>query len=144
VPLRIVGDGAERKRLAQQAGPQVTFLGWLSGEEIRDEYRRATAVIMPGEEDFGMVPVEAQACGCPTVALARGGALETVKDGETGVLFSEPTVPSLAAALDRVRSTSFNRSVLRHHAERFARERYTEEMRAVIDATLAAPAGTRW
>ena len=143
-PVRIVGDGPERKRLAQQAGPGVTFLGWQSQEEIRDEYRRAVAVILPGEEDFGIVPVEAQACGCPTVALARGGALETVKDGETGVLFDQPTVQSLTAALERVRTICFNRSVLRLHAERFARERYTREMRAIVDATLAAPAGTRW
>ena len=99
---------------------------------------------MPGEEDFGMVPVEAQACGCPTVALARGGALETVKDGETGVLFSDPTVPSLTAALERVRTMSFNRSVLRQHAEQFARERYADQMRAIVETTMAAPAGTRW
>ena len=143
-PLRIVGDGPERKRLMQQAGSEVRFLGSQPKEEIREEYRRAAAVILPGEEDFGLVPVEAQACGCPTVALARGGALETVRDGETGVLFSEPTIPSLAAALERVRMIPFNRSVLRAHAERFARERHTEEMRAVLEATLAAPAGTRW
>jgi glycosyltransferase involved in cell wall biosynthesis len=143
-PVRIVGDGPERKRLAQQAGPGVTFLGWQSKEEIRDEYRRAAAVILPGEEDFGIVPVEAQACGCPTVALGRGGALETVKDGETGVLFGEPTVQSLTAALERTRTIRFDRSVLRLHAERFARERYIREMRALVDATMAAPADTRW
>jgi glycosyltransferase involved in cell wall biosynthesis len=144
VPLRIVGDGPERARLGQIAGPQVTFLGWRSSDEIRDEYQRAAAVIMPGEEDFGLVPVEAQACGCPTVALARGGALETVKDGETGVLFGESSVSSLAAALQRTRTIPFNRSVLRRHAERFARERYARQIRALIAETLAAPAGTRW
>jgi glycosyltransferase involved in cell wall biosynthesis len=143
-PVRIVGDGPERKRLAQQAGAGVTFLGWQSPDEIRDEYRRAAAVILPGEEDFGIVPVEAQACGCPTVALARGGALETVTDGVTGVLFDQPTVQSLTAAFERLRTIRFNRSVLRLHAERFARERYTREMRAVVDATVAAPVGTRW
>src|SRR5262245_18373206 len=120
-PLRIVGDGPERQRLEQQAGAGVTFLGWRAADEIRDEYRRAAAVIMPGEEDFGLVPVEAQACGCPTIALARGGALETVKDGETGVLFSEPTVPSLTAALERVRTIPFDRSVLRQHAGQIGR-----------------------
>jgi glycosyltransferase involved in cell wall biosynthesis len=99
---------------------------------------------MPGEEDFGLVPVEAQACGCPAVALARGGALETVRDGETGVLFDELSAESLTAALERVTSISFDRSVLRRHAERFARERYIGQMRAVIEDTLAAPAGTRW
>jgi len=143
-PLRIVGDGPERKRLAERAGPQVTFLGWRSSEEIRDEYRRAAAVIMPGEEDFGLVPVEAQACGCPAVALARGGALETVTDGVTGVLFREPTAASLVEALQRARSMTFDRSVLRQHAEAFARERYTQKMSSVIEDTLAAPVGTRW
>jgi glycosyltransferase involved in cell wall biosynthesis len=144
VPLRIVGDGPERARLADSAGPQVTFLGWRSSNEIREEYSRAAAVIMPGEEDFGLVPVEAQACGCPTVALARGGALETVKDGETGVLFGELSVSSLASALQRTQTISFDRSVLRDHAEQFARERYTRQVRALIEETLAAPAGTRW
>jgi glycosyltransferase involved in cell wall biosynthesis len=144
VPLRVIGDGPERRRLAQRASSNVTFLGWLTNEEIRDEYQRALAVIMPGEEDFGLVPIEAQACGCPAVALARGGALETVKDGETGVLFEELSVESLAAALDRARGMQFNRSLLRLHAERFSHERYVAEMRAVIDETMAAPAGTRW
>jgi glycosyltransferase involved in cell wall biosynthesis len=142
--LRIVGDGPERTSLEQRANSQVTFLGWLSNEEIRDEYRRAAAVVMPGEEDFGLVPLEAQACGCPVVALARGGALETVKDGETGVLFAEPSVPALTAALERARTITFPRSALRLHAERFARERYTQQMHEVIEDTLAAPAGTRW
>jgi glycosyltransferase involved in cell wall biosynthesis len=143
-PLRIIGDGPERKRLEQQAGSRVTFLGWMSADEIRNEYRRAAAVIMPGEEDFGLVPVEAQACGCPTIALARGGALETVKDGETGVLFAEASVPSLTAALEHARTISFNRSTLRAHAEQFARERYDQQLRTVIEDTLAAPTGTRW
>ena len=91
-PLRIVGDGPDRERLRSASpGPDVTFLGPLTDEQMRDEYRRAQAVHLPGEEDFGIVPVEAQACGRPVVALARGGALETVTDGETGVLFAEPT-----------------------------------------------------
>jgi len=142
--LRVVGDGPDRERLSRRAGAGVTFLGWLSNEEIRDEYRRAAAVIMPGEEDFGLVPVEAQACGCPVVALARGGALETVVDGETGVFFGESSIASLTAALERIRAIPFDRSRLRGHATQFARDRHLERMRAVIDETLAAPAGTRW
>ena len=142
--LRIVGDGPERDRLAQTAGRDVTFVGRASDEQIRDEYRRACAVLLPGEEDFGIVPVEAQACGRPVVALARGGALETVRDGATGVLFPEPTVDSLAAALDRARAIRFNSDHLRRHAEQFSRARHVEQMKAVIDDTLAAPPGTRW
>jgi glycosyltransferase involved in cell wall biosynthesis len=142
--LRIVGDGPERDWLERQAGGDVAFLGPLTNEAIRDEYRRAAAVILPGEEDFGIVPVEAQACGRPVVAFGRGGALETVIDGETGVFFHEPTAASLAAALERVASLRFDETRLRSHAERFSRDRYAEQMRALIAETVAAPAGTRW
>jgi glycosyltransferase involved in cell wall biosynthesis len=142
--LRIVGDGPDRERLERHAGADVEFLGWLSDEAIRDEYRRACAVILPGEEDFGIVPVEAQACGRPVVALARGGALETVIDGETGVLFDEATVETLAAALDRAARTRFDAARLRRHAERYSRDLHLERMRTLIADTMRAPAGTRW
>ena len=144
IPLRIVGDGPDRARLERQAGPTVTFLGPVPPEGIRDEYRRARAVILPGEEDFGIVPVEAQACGTPVVALARGGALETVIDGETGVLFAEPAVSALRGALERASSARFDRVRIRAHAEQFSRPRYLHEMRSVINETLAAPPETRW
>jgi glycosyltransferase involved in cell wall biosynthesis len=144
VPLRIVGDGPDLDRLRAAAGPGVTFLGRLTDERIRDEYRAATAVLLPGEEDFGIVPVEAQACGTPVVALGRGGALETVVDGETGVLFPEPTVDDLAAALTRVCAMTVDRGRIRRHAERFARDRHMATMTAAIDEVVSAPAGTRW
>ncbi len=147
-PLRIVGDGPARVTLERHAaghhGAQVEFLGWQTPEQIRDEYRRAAAVLMPGEEDFGIVPVEAQACGRPVVALARGGALETVTDAETGVLVEQATAEGFAAALDRVSRTTFDTGRLRAHALRFSRERHIAHMRAVIDETLAAPSGQRW
>jgi glycosyltransferase involved in cell wall biosynthesis len=142
--LRIVGDGPDRRRLEAQAGPDVVFLGRQSDEAVRDEYRRALAVLLPGEEDFGIVPVEAHACGRPVVALARGGALETVGDGENGVLFHEPSVDALAAALDRVAAARFDPAQIATSAQRFARDRHVDVMRAVIDETLAAPPGTRW
>jgi glycosyltransferase involved in cell wall biosynthesis len=142
--LRIVGDGPDRERLARGSGSDVTFLGALTDEQVRDEYRRAQAVIMPGEEDFGIVPVEAQACGRPVVALSRGGALETVTDGETGVLVAEPTAESLGEGLRRVGSLSFDSSRIRASAERFSKDRHATAMRAVIEDTLAAPVGTRW
>src|SRR5688572_14407362 len=117
--LRIVGDGPDRRRLEAGAGSHVEFLGRLSDEAIRDEYRRALAVLLPGEEDFGIVPVEAQACGRPVVALGRGGALETVTDGDTGVLVDEPGAAPLAAALERVARIQFDSARIRAHAERF-------------------------
>jgi glycosyltransferase involved in cell wall biosynthesis len=142
--LRIVGDGPERQRLERYAAGAAEFLGPLTNEEIRDEYQRALAVILPGEEDFGIVPVEAQACGRPVVALGRGGVLDTVTDGETGVLFAESTPASLAAALDRVARMRFDEARLRAHAERFSRERHMRQMQDLIAETSAAPAGTRW
>lgn len=143
-PLRIVGSGPDRARLEQQAGPDVSFLGSLSDEDVRREYREALAVLLPGEEDFGIVPVEAQACGTPVVAFARGGALETVIPDETGVLFEGGDPASLAAALDRVAARPFAPDRVRRHAERFARPRFDEQMGALIADTLASPAGRRW
>ena len=142
--LSLVGDGPDRARLEQTAGPHVQFLGRLSDEQVREEYRRAAAVILPGEEDFGIVPVEAQACGCPVVALARGGALETVIDQETGILFPELTAESLAAALERAGTTTFDGDRLRRHAEQFSTARHVEGMQAVIAEMTAAPVGARW
>jgi glycosyltransferase involved in cell wall biosynthesis len=142
--LRIVGDGPDRSRLERASGPRIEFLGRLSDEQVRDEYRRAYAVILPGEEDFGIVPVEAQACGCPVVALGRGGALETVIDGETGILVAEPTAESLGTALERAAAMTFDPERLRGHAEQFSTERHVRQMKIVIDETTAAPVGARW
>jgi len=142
--LRIAGDGPDRKRLEQLGNSSVEFVGHLSDEQIREEYRRALAVLLPGEEDFGIVPVEAQACGRPVVALARGGALETIIAGETGIFFDDLTPASMAAALNGVAAAQFDPERLRANAQRFSRERHVEQMHAVIDDTLHAPIGTRW
>jgi glycosyltransferase involved in cell wall biosynthesis len=144
LPLRIAGDGPDRERLAQRAGATVTFLGRVSDETLREEYRNARLVILPGEEDFGIVPLEAQACGRPVVALARGGALETVRNGQTGLLFPEATAASLASTLKVATTWNFDGHRIRDHAETFSRERHTEELRAVVDDTLASPPGQRW
>jgi glycosyltransferase involved in cell wall biosynthesis len=143
-PLRIVGDGPMRGELERRAAANVEFLGWRSSGEIREEYRRAAAVLLPGEEDFGIVPVEAQACGRPVIALGRGGACETVIDGETGVLVAEPDANVFAAALDRAAKTRFDIGRLRASAERFARQRHIDGMKAIIEETLAAPVGQQW
>ena len=93
---------------------------------------------MPGEEDFGIVPLEAQACGRPVVALGRGGAVETIVPGETGVLVDEPTPTAFADAIGRARQHRFDADAIRRHAERFSRGRFAEQMQTVIDETLAA------
>ncbi|MFN2445161.1 MAG: glycosyltransferase [Vicinamibacterales bacterium] len=144
VKLLIVGDGPERGALEPLAGDDVRFLGWRSNEEIRDLYRSATAVVLPGEEDFGIVPVEAQACGTPVVALARGGALDTIVDGETGVLVTEGTEQAMADGLRRAAAVTWDSTRIRAHAERFSRERFRREMSAIIEETVAAPPDQRW
>ena len=127
------------------------FLGRATDENVRELYRGATAVLLPGEEDFGIVPVEAQACGRPVIALARGGALETVVDGETGVLVDSTAPDAWADAMRRVRDgvesgRAFDPVRIRAHAEQFSRDRFLTAMAAEIDALVEAPAGevARW
>lgn len=145
VPLRVAGEGPELEALRARAGDApVEFLGFQPDPVIRDLYRGAVAVILPGEEDFGIVPVEAQACGRPVVALGRGGALETVEDGRTGVLVREPTPEAFAEAFKTVRRTPWDTEYLRRQAERFSRTRFVQEIGSVIAETLDAPEGARW
>ncbi len=144
VNLTVVGEGPERERLAELAGDGIELAGWRTNDEIRELYRRSMATVLPGEEDFGIVPVEAQACGRPVVALGRGGALDTVIDGETGLLVPDTRVESLAAALTRAASTPWDSRRIRAHAEGFSRARFSAALERVIDETLAAPAGHRW
>jgi glycosyltransferase involved in cell wall biosynthesis len=145
LPLRVVGEGPERERLeARATGAPVTFHGYQTDEEIRELYRGALAAVLPGEEDFGIVPVEAQACGRPVVALGRGGARETVRDGVTGVLVDEPTPEAFAAAFTSLSGRWFNQDVIRRHAEQFSRDRFATTMRRLLHETREAPEGTRW
>ena len=144
VGLTVVGGGPERANLQRYTGDGVELVGWRDDEEIRTLYQSCVAAILPGEEDFGIVPVEAQACGRPVVALGRGGALDTVIDGETGVLFPETTVDALAAGLKRAAATAWDPARIRRHAEQFSRARFVADIERVVDDTLQAPAGHRW
>jgi glycosyltransferase involved in cell wall biosynthesis len=139
VPLVVAGDGPERPALQRLAGTDVTFLGRVSDEEVRTLYQRAAVTLLPGEEDFGIVPVEAQACGRPVVALARGGARETVVDGVTGTLVQEPTPQAFAAAIARTVEQPFAPAVIRSHAEQFGAGRFAGEMDMTI-RSLMTPA----
>jgi glycosyltransferase involved in cell wall biosynthesis len=135
-PLTIVGRGPEEARLRALAGPGVRFLGWRTDDEVREVYGRATAVLLPGVEDFGMVPVEAQACGAPVVALGEGGARETVVDGVTGVLVAEATAEALAEGLAHAARTRFDRVAIRANAERFSRQHFMTDFQAAVSAAL--------
>jgi glycosyltransferase involved in cell wall biosynthesis len=138
VPLKIVGDGPDRAALESRAAGQVEFLGRLPDADVRGFYRRAGVVILPGEEDFGIVPLEAQACGRPVVALGRGGAVETVVAGETGTLVSEPTAGAFADAISHTLTMRFDARAIRRHAETFGRERFGREIEAVVAAGVQA------
>ncbi|MDG3003848.1 glycosyltransferase [Paludisphaera mucosa] len=119
--LIVIGAGPDRARLEAAAGPGTTFLGWQSDEAIRDHYRRCRALLFPGEEDFGIVPVEALGCGSPVIALRRGGAAETVPDA-CGRLYDAPTADALAAAIDawEVEGRPHDPAFARAQAETFA------------------------
>lgn len=131
-PLVVAGSGPDEARLRAMAGPTVRFLGRVDDDAYLDLLAGATALLFPGEEDFGIVPVEAQAAGCPVVALGRGGALDTVSDGVTGVLFPEPTVAALTEGIDAVLGRSWDERVLRRWATQFSEERFTRELRAFV------------
>ncbi len=144
VALKVVGQGPEAQALARLGGPGVTFLGTLPDVDVREMYRRASVVLLPGEEDFGLVPVEAQACGTPVVALGRGGATETVVDGETGALTGEG-VDAFAAGIRRVLQHPPSPAACRAQAERFSTERFVQQFTdAVLDMQQAAPGAVRW
>ncbi|MCA9728949.1 MAG: glycosyltransferase [Candidatus Eisenbacteria bacterium] len=133
-PIVVVGDGVEKERLAASAPPGVVFRGWLEPEELRDLFRRCRALLFPGEEDFGIVPVEAQACGAPVIGLGRGGLLETVRDGESGVFFSDPTPEALLDAFSRFEETIFDSGRIREGVLKFSPERFDDEIDAWIEA----------
>lgn len=132
--LVIAGTGPESDKLRAAAGPNIEFLGWQSDDQLAQLYARCSALIFPGVEDFGIVPLEAQASGKPVIAFGRGGALETVVDGVTGLFFDRQTVDSLQSAVDKHAATRFDPAVIRAHAERFSRANYRMNMeRSVQD-----------
>ena len=138
-PLLIVGTGPQEAKLKARAGTNIRFLGGLLQQELRPLYQRCQAVLLPGVEDFGIVPVEAQACGRPVVAFAEGGALESVRDGETGVFFSESSPEALSDAIDRVSSLRFNRQAVRSWALGFSRQRFKDSVKTYINEKLPRP-----
>lgn len=123
-PLVVVGKGSEEKRLKAMAGPSVTFKGWVSDAEMPAYYEKAKALLFPGKEDFGIVPVESLASGCPVIAFGEGGVKDSLEDGKTGVLFQEQTEQALEAAMERFEKMSFDGAALRERAMAFSKARF--------------------
>jgi glycosyltransferase involved in cell wall biosynthesis len=147
----VIGTGPVARHLRVLAGPTVTFLGWQPDETIRHHMRRCRALLFPGEEDFGIVPVEAQACGTPVIAFGRGGATESViplagAKEPTGIWFSAQTPDGLAAAIREfeTRSREFSPEAARRNALTFNRDRFEREMLAFLNSVRGtAPIASR-
>jgi glycosyltransferase involved in cell wall biosynthesis len=130
--LVVLGEGPQRAALEKMAGPSVQILGRRPDAEVQDYFQRCRAFLFPGHEDFGITPVEAMACGKPVIALKKGGALETVVDGLTGVFFEEATDEALEAAVAASERITWRPAQIRAHAEQFSERCFLEKMDAVL------------
>jgi len=138
LPLRIVGTGRDERRLQRMAGKNVQFLGRLSDEQVRAQMARCRAFIFPGEEDLGIAPLEAQACGRPVIAYGAGGALATVVEGSTGLFFFEPTPEALAEVIVSFKDEYFDPQAIRRHAEEFSTERFMRRFTQFVETKIAS------
>ena len=156
-PLKVVGEGPLRKKLAAKAGQNIEFLGWVDEAGLAELYAGCQALIFPGEEDFGIVPLEAQASGRPVIGYGKGGLLETVipfdacggapdrETGPTGIMFPQQTAESLITAVElfeRARDV-FDPAKIRRHAAGFSRERFKAQVKDFVETRLTSGAGGR-
>lgn len=136
VPLTVIGSGPDTERLKKLAGPTITFTGRVSDEELVKRAQSAKAFLFPNEEDFGISAVEALAAGTPVIAYAKGGALDIVQDGETGVLFNEQTVDSLIEAIKKADKMSFLPATLHRKAKRFDKGLFATKMLKIVSDNI--------
>jgi glycosyltransferase involved in cell wall biosynthesis len=137
LPLKVVGKGRQEAHLRARAGSNIEFIGSASDAQLKELYAGCRAFIFPGEEDFGITPLEAQASGRPVIAYGAGGALETVVPGVTGEFFSEQTVDSLADIVSNFNEDQYDSAAIRRHAEGFDIEVFKAKVSSFIDACLA-------
>ncbi|MCE5257526.1 MAG: glycosyltransferase [Chloroflexi bacterium] len=133
LPLYIAGEGRDKQKLQAMAKPNIRFLGYCSDDEKRRLMARCRAFIFPGEEDFGLAPLEAMAMGRPVIAYAAGGALDTVLDKQTGAFFTEPTPGSLAQAVTTLDTASFDPPAIQQHALQFDESVFSAGLRAILE-----------
>ena len=138
VRLKIVGTGPDHDRLSALAGSDADLLGAVDPHTLRDLYRGAQALVLPAEEDFGIVVVESMACGRPVVALGRGGATETVEPGVSGILADEPTPGAFAAAMSAVRDMNVDAARLAARAAEFSTRRFEAGFTQILQDRMAA------
>lgn len=133
LPLEIIGDGPARRSLEAVAGPTITFRGRVDDAGVARAMQECRALIFPGEEDFGITPLEANASGRPVIAYRAGGATETVQDGVTGVLFAEQSAVSLSDAVRRAADISWDAAAIRRHAEAFSVAVFEAQFRTIVE-----------
>ncbi|HHH75473.1 MAG TPA: glycosyltransferase family 4 protein [Phycisphaerae bacterium] len=142
-PLKIIGTGQLAREITKASGSDVELLGWADDETVRDHYRRCRALLFPTLEDFGIVPVEAQSCGCPVIAFGSGGALDTVRDGgdnPTGVLYPTQTAESLADAIvkfEQLPPTQFDPQQMHKWAKHFSKQAFREGFCEILNPLFA-------
>ena len=132
IPLKIVGTGPDYKKLKKTARSNIEFYGFLEPDALCSMYQEARALIMPGEEDFGINSLESQACGVPVIAFGKGGALETVIQEKTGLFFPELTTESLGSALDKFENIEFNKKTIRENALNFSKGIFKQKIETYI------------
>ena len=135
--LLIVGEGPDQKRLQSLAGPTIQFVGYKNDDELKELYNNAEATLFCGDEDFGLVPIESMACGTPVLAYRSGGALETIKEHETGEFFDKPTSESLEEVIKKFDQKIYSKEIARSHAQKFSEDQFRQGILQEIDDLMA-------
>lgn len=137
LPLKVIGTGYDEKRLQSlNRNPKTKFLGRVSDDELIGYYQNCRAYIFPADEDFGITPIEAMATGRPVVALGKGGALETVINGKTGIFFNKQDPQSVVEAVDKINENRFDTALIQRHALKFSKKRFILELKDIINKSL--------
>ena len=133
MPLHVVGTGRYENELKAMAHDNITFLGRLTDEQLREEYSSALGFIYPQFEDFGIMPLEAAACGTPTIGLARGGSLETIVPGKTGELIQDITIETLIDVVSKWEPQTYKQEALVEHATQFSKDEFKRKFSTFIN-----------